>query len=124
MFAFDSLESRRMFAVTADAFHNTLYVSGTGYVELFRASDSYVTAVRIYGYDGADTIQVSDAVTDNTYIMGGRGADWIQGGGGQNTVHGHGDWAGEASHDPATDDGAIDTLIGGKGYNMLYGQNG
>jgi Ca2+-binding RTX toxin-like protein len=150
MFAFDWLESRRMFAVTADAFHNTLYVwgdagangisveksgadlvvkryvSGSGYVELFRSSDSYVNAVRIYGYDGPDTISVNDNVTDRTYIMGGRGADWIRAGGGENTVHGHGDWAADpsGSHNPATDDNATDTLIGGKGYNMLYGQNG
>jgi len=147
----ESLESRRLMAVTASAFHNTLYVwgdagnngisveksglnlvvkqyvSGSGYVPLFTADPSYnVSQVLVMGYAGADTISIADAVTQTTTVYGGPGADWIKGGGGTNYLWGHGNWAADPSgaHDPATDDAAADTLIGGKGYNVMLGQRG
>lgn len=147
---FENLEARRMFAVTASAFHNTLYVWGDagsngisveksgadlvvkqyvgggrgGYSEVFRASDSYVTQIRAYGYDGADTITIGDTVTDEATVFGGRGADYLKGGGGMSRLWGHGDWAGDPSHDPATDDGSADILVSGPGYAIQMGQNG
>src|SRR3954471_22784667 len=114
----EDLENRRMFAVTAAAFHDTLYVwgdsasngisveksgadlvvkqyvSGSGYGEIFRASDAYVQSIRVYGYDGADTISIADSVTDPATVMGGRGGDYLKGGGGQTELWGHGNWAG------------------------------
>ena len=147
---FENLESRRLYSVTAAAFHNTLYVWGdnlsngisveksgadlvvkeygggghSDYAEIFRASDAYVTNVQAYGYDGNDTITISDAVTDSATVYGGRGADYLKGGGGMSYLWGHGNWPGDASHDPATDDGAADMLVSGSGYAIQYGQNG
>jgi hypothetical protein len=147
---FETFEPRRMFAVTANAFHETLYVwgdnnnngitivkdgsdlvakryvSGSGYVEFFRKSDSYVKYIRIYGYGGADTITIADTVTDEAEVYGGKGGDYIKGGGGMSRLWGHGDWAGDPSgqHDLATDDGAADILVSGKGYAIHHGQNG
>jgi Ca2+-binding RTX toxin-like protein len=147
---FENLENRKMFAVTAAAFHETLYVWGdasgngisvdksggdlvvkqyvggghSGYVELFRASDAYVKQIRAYGYDGNDTITIGDAVTDPATVMGGKGGDYLKGGGGESKLYGHGDWAGDPHHGPATDDAAADMLVSGKGYAMQYGQKG
>jgi len=147
---FETCEMRRMMAVTADAFHNTLYVwgdanangisveksgsdlvvkkytSGVGYSEIFRKADSYVNHVRIYGYDGADTITIADNVTDPATIMGGRGADYLKAGGGQSNVYGHGDWSDDpsGSHKLSTDDSAADNLVSGAGYSILHGQKG
>ncbi|MEL7240258.1 MAG: hypothetical protein AAGK78_15475, partial [Planctomycetota bacterium] len=147
---FEACESRRHLAVTASAFHSTLYVWGDaqnngvsitkdggdlvvkkytggghgGYTEFFRASDSSVDQIRMYGYDGADTLTVSDDVTDKVTIYGGPGNDYLRGGGGDSYVWGHGNWAGNADHDPATDDNAADILVAGEGYARLHGQGG
>jgi Ca2+-binding RTX toxin-like protein len=143
----ESLESRRMFSVTADAFHETLYIwgdnqnngisvekqgndlvakryNGSSYVEFFHASDSYVKNIRIYGYAGNDTISIADNVTDPAVIYGGKGADWLKGGGGQTELWGHGNWAGDPDHGPASDDSAADVTVSGKGYAIHYGQKG
>jgi Ca2+-binding RTX toxin-like protein len=56
--------------------------------------------------------------------MGGRGGDYLKAGGGQTELWGHGNWAGSADHDPATDDAAADMLVSGKGYSIHYGQKG
>jgi Ca2+-binding RTX toxin-like protein len=147
MITAETLESRVLFAVTASAFHNTLYVQGdsfsnavsveksgtnlivkqrTGgaYVEFFRVADSAVSSIRIYGYAGADTLTVADNVTDDVTIYGGGDNDYLKGGGGMSHIWGHGDWAGNPDHDPATDDGANDILVSGKGYTIHYGQKG
>jgi Ca2+-binding RTX toxin-like protein len=149
---FERLETRKLLAITADAFHNTLYVWGdsgnngisiekvgtdlvvkryvggghSGYEEFFRKADSYVNTIRVYGYAGMDTITINDNVTDPAFVFGGPGADWMKGGGGQNELWGHGNWPDDPSgnHKPSTDDSATDTLIGGKGYNILHGQKG
>jgi Ca2+-binding RTX toxin-like protein len=149
---FESLETRRLMAVTAAAFHSTLYVWGDeaangisvgksgdhlvvkeyqgighdGYVEIFRTLDSGVSAISIKGYADADTITIADAVTDRATVMGGSGADYLQAGGGETRLWGHGDWADDPSgeHAPLTDDGAADTTISGPGYSIHHGQNG
>lgn len=145
---YETLENRKMFSVTADAFHETLYVwgdannngisveksganlvvkqyvGGQGYQQLFSASDAYVKQVRVYGYAGADTISIADNVTDPATVYGGKGGDWIKGGGGQSDLWGHGDWAGNADHSQASDDGAADTIVSGKGYATHHGQKG
>jgi len=147
---FESLENRKLFSVTADAFHDTLYVwgdsygnglsvekSGTdlvvkqyvggghsGYAEFFRVASSAVSKIRMYGYGGADTMTVADTVTQEATLMGGKGGDYLKGGGGMSYLWGHGNWAGSADHDPATDDSAADILVSGKGYAVHYGQKG
>lgn len=143
------LESRTLFTVTAADIHDTLHVWGDaanngisvekdgtdlvvkryvngGYAEFFRAAGADIDQVRVYGYAGADTVVVSDAVTHPVTVFGGPGADYIQGGGGQNDLWGHGAWADDPSgaHAPATDDGAADTLISGRGNSVLHGQKG
>lgn len=146
---FETLENRQMFAVTAAAFHETLYVygdagnngisvtkegndlvakqyAGGSYNEFFRASDAYVKSVRVYGYAGLDTVTINDNVTDPAHVYGGPGADYIKGGGGQSELWGHGNWPDDPSnaHNPSTDDSSADTLISGKGYAIQYGQKG
>jgi Ca2+-binding RTX toxin-like protein len=145
---FENLESRALFSVTASDFHSTLYVwgdaasngisveksgadlvvkqyvSGSGYGEIYRCGDAAVDFIRVYGYDGADTISIADNVTDTATVYGGRGGDYLKGGGGMSYLWGHGDWAGSPDFDPATDDGAADILVSGPGYAIHYGQNG
>jgi Ca2+-binding RTX toxin-like protein len=145
---FENLEQRRMFSVSAFAFYNTLYVwgdsgnngisveksgsdlvvkqyvGGGSYAEFYRAPDASINDIRIYGYDGADTITISNDVTKDATVYGGRGADYLQGGGGYNHLWGHGNIAGDPNFDPATDDGAADTLVSGKGYTFSNGQKG
>lgn len=145
----ETLENRKMFAVTADAFHSTLYVwgdnngngisveksgsnlvvkeykgSGIGYQPIFTVSESSVDQIRMYGYNGADTMTVNDNVTHKVTIYGGKGGDYLKGGGGDSFVWGHGDWAGDPDHGPASDDSAADILVASKGYSRLYGQKG
>jgi Ca2+-binding RTX toxin-like protein len=147
----ESLESRRLLAVTAAAFHDTLYVwgdnnnngmsvekvgtnyvvkeyqgSGVGYQQIFSTPVSSVSNLRMYGYDGNDTFTVHNNVTLKTTIMGGRGADWMKGGGGETYLYGHGNWADDpsTSHRPNTDDNAADTLVSGTGKMFMYGQGG
>lgn len=148
---FEQLENRRHLSVTADSFHSTLYVwgdsnanglsveksgsnlvvkeykgSGIGYQSIYSVPSSSVEFVRVYGYDGVDTITINDNVTQKTTVMGGRGADWMKAGGGETTMYGHGNWADDpsGSHKPATDDNAADTLVSGAGYTIAYGQGG
>ncbi|HMO25582.1 MAG TPA: calcium-binding protein, partial [Tepidisphaeraceae bacterium] len=147
----ETLESRRLLAVTAAAFHDTLYVwgdnnnngmsvekvgsnyvvkeykgSGIGYQQIFSTPTSSASKLRVYGYDGVDTITIHDNVTLKATLMGGRGADWIKGGGGETTMWGHGDWADDpsGSHRPSTDDNAADTLVSGAGKMFMSGQGG
>ena len=147
---FESLETRRHLSVTAADIHDTLYVWGdsgnngisveksgvhlvvkeyqgaAGYQNIFQVLNSAVNSVRIYGYDGMDTIQVANNVKKPTTIMGGRGADWMQGGGGHNMIWGQGNWNDDpsGSHRPTTDDNAADTFVTGTGPTTMYGQGG
>lgn len=147
---FETLENRKLFAVTASAFHDTLYVWGdangnglsvekqgtdlvvkkyvggghAGYEEFFRVAATSVSKIRMYGYGGADTMTVGDTVTHEATLMGGKGGDYLKGGGGMSYLWGHGNWAGNADHDPATDDASADILVSGKGYAVHYGQKG
>ena len=145
---FETLESRKMFSVTAATIHQTLYVygdadhngisveksgpdlvvkkyvQGSGYQQIFKASDAAVTAIRVYGYDGNDTISIADAVTDRATVYGGRGADFLKGGGGQAFLWGHGNFVGNPDLDAATDDSAADVTVSGPGYATHYGQKG
>ncbi|HEX8912618.1 MAG TPA: calcium-binding protein [Humisphaera sp.] len=144
-----TLESRTLFSVSAADIHDTLYVwgdagnnglsveragsdlvvkkyvGGSGYAEFFRTPAAGVTQVRVYGYAGADTISINDNVTLPVTVFGGKGADYIKGGGGpMNDLWGHGNWAGDADHGPASDDGAADTIVSGQGYAVQHGQKG
>lgn len=148
---FEQLENRRHLSVTAADIHDTLHVwgdannngisveksgsnlvvkeykgSGVGYQPIFTVLASAVHTVRVYGYDGIDTVTINDNVTHKTVVQGGRGADWIKGGGGETTVYGHGNWADDpsGSHKPTTDDNAADTLVSGAGYAIMHGQGG
>jgi Ca2+-binding RTX toxin-like protein len=147
---FENLEQRRMFSVSAFALFGTLYVRGDdadngisversgadvvvkqnvtgghdGYVEFFRTPDSSVSSIRIYAYGGNDIVTISSDVTKYAVIYGGRGADYLEGGGGLNHLWGHGNTPGDPDNDPATDDGAADVLVSGKGNTVSYGQKG
>ncbi|QOV88783.1 calcium-binding protein [Humisphaera borealis] len=147
---FETLENRKLFAVTASAFHDTLYVWGdnnqnglsvekqgtdlvvkkyvggghAGYEEFFRVAASDVSYIRMYGYDGADTMTVADNVTEEATLMGGKGGDYLKGGGGMSYLWGHGNFAGDPNHGPTSDDSAADILVSGKGYAVHYGQKG
>src|SRR5207253_2800390 len=147
---FENLEQRRMFAVTALALFDTLYVRGDdagngisveksgsdlvvkqyvggghdGYAEFFRTPYSSVNSIRIYAHGGADTVTISDDVIKDATIYGGRGADYLKGGGGFNHLWGHGNSPGDPDFDPATDDGAADILVSGKGSTYSNGQKG
>lgn len=146
---FESLEQRRHLSVSAYMSAGDLYVTGDnningisvdkvqsnlvvkeykngGYQSIFSVPASSVNKIRIYGYDGNDTIKVHNSVTHTAYIHGGRGADHLYAGGGLTYMWGHGNWAGDwsGSHAPASDDNAADTLVTGTGTAIMYGQGG
>lgn len=94
------------------------YVDGTSYTEFYRVKANKVNTIKMYGRGGPDTLSVANNVAATAYINGEAGADFIQGGGGQNYLYGH------SQNYPETDDSASDTLLSGFGPTTSYGQKG
>ncbi len=65
--------------------------------------------VRVFGYDGRDTITVSGSINFGVFVDGGDGADYITGGSGNDTLLGG---------------AANDRVIGGGGDDLIYGGDG
>ncbi|MGF1634823.1 MAG: calcium-binding protein [Phycisphaerae bacterium] len=149
--AVETLENRRHLAVTAAAFHETLYVwgdanpnaitvdldSATGelfvetwegrrWKEIFRVAEDEVVQIRMYGYEGNDALKVGTFVTTHAVLMGGSGADYLKLGNGTGQLYGHGIWNGPGSddHQLENDDHADDILYTGRGAAVADGQGG
>lgn len=53
-----------------------------GYKQIFTTPSAPIAQLKVFGYDGDDTITISDNVSLPAVLMGGRGGDYIAGGGG------------------------------------------
>jgi Ca2+-binding RTX toxin-like protein len=98
-----------------------LYGSGGGQ-SVYHVSDDSVDEIQLRGGSGNDILTVSHSITDSVTIWGGAGEDYIVGGGGYNSLAGHG--FGTGSYSGSNDDGSDDILVSGSGDSELWGQDG
>ncbi|MGC4031346.1 MAG: calcium-binding protein [Tepidisphaeraceae bacterium] len=147
----ESVESRRLMAVTAytadgvmnvhgDNLSNVIIVEksannsavvvksglGTGQKVVQYIASATVKQINIYGYSGNDEIYIAQNVMQDVTANGGKGADLLVAGGGSAKLYGHGNWDMDptGAHKSGTDDGSADTLIGGSGRTVMWGQKG
>jgi Ca2+-binding RTX toxin-like protein len=96
--------------------------SGTSFVEAF--DEALVTAVRIDGLNGRDSIAVDAALLLPATVAGGNGRDTLAGGAGNDTLdggNGRDTLAGGAGDDVLIGGNARDILDGGDGNDTLTG---
>jgi hypothetical protein len=132
---FDSLESRRLMSVVLSG--STLIVYGTNKPDVISMNDgttgqilvtdngrssrwttSAVSQIRVYGYDGNDSITTYNMMTKPMLVYAGDGNDTVVSGGGNDTLYG------ERRNDRIYAGFGSDDLYGGAGDDMLMGQAG
>lgn len=146
---FESLEMRRHFSVSAYIQSGTLvvlgdnnpngisvdqtalkyrvkqYVDGVGYQTVAQFNRGRVQRIHMHGLGGNDTLGVADNVNRPATLVGGAGADYLEGGGGASQLLGHGSSTNPLDgNNPGADDGAADQFVTGKGASFMLGQKG
>ena len=136
---FEGLESRRMLAAGVVLSEGVLTIEGTNKndkiwvglagelgerlsVQFNKTTHLFdldsVSELRINAGAGNDRVAIADNVTLLAIVFGGRGNDWLKGGGGRN------EFFGDQGNDHLIGGAGDDVLVGGAGNDKLFGLGG